>query len=68
MKHESLLFRTVALAALVMTGAWGAGCATSGSTTPRSQSPARPAALFYDDWYDPSAVVLPPPSVQAEKR
>lgn len=68
MKHEFLLFRTAAVVALVMTGAWGSGCATSGSAAPRSQSPARPAALFYEDWYDPAAVVLPPPPERSEKR
>jgi|GEM_PF-4138515 hypothetical protein len=44
----------------------GAGCATTGSgETPESggamSSPTPGAADFYADWYDASAVVLPPP-------
>lgn len=68
MKFEYLFFRGPAAAALVLIGAWGAGCATSEGAGRTQPSQARPAAALYDEWYDPAAVVLPPPPAQREKR
>lgn len=68
MKFEYLCFRGPAAAALVLIGVWGAGCATSEGAAWAQPTGARPAAALYDEWYDPAAVVLPPPPAQREKR